>query len=134
MITPLITLSLNLGQPPINFMFMKAQLCPTWPFITLAAGMCERFSLIWPKGSISQQNFEILLTSALSGFRKGHSTDTCLINLMDYIHKGISEGDYVVTCGVPQGNDNPPAYNEVISQLHQFPRVDRGPEIPLQGE
>ena len=36
-----------------------------------------------------------ILYSHQSGFRKGHSTDTCLINLMDYIHKGISEGDYV---------------------------------------
>ena len=30
-----------------------------------------------------------------SGFRKGHSTDTCLINLMDTLHSSISEGDYV---------------------------------------
>ena len=30
-----------------------------------------------------------------SEFRKGHSTDTCLINLYDYIHSSISEGDYV---------------------------------------
>ena len=36
-----------------------------------------------------------ILYSHQSGFRKGHSTDTCLINLMDYIHKSISEGDYV---------------------------------------
>ena len=30
-----------------------------------------------------------------SGFRREHSTDTCLINLMDYINNSISEGDYV---------------------------------------
>ena len=36
-----------------------------------------------------------ILYSHQSGFRKGHSTDTCLINLMDYIQKSISEGDYV---------------------------------------
>ena len=30
-----------------------------------------------------------------SGFRKNHSTDTCLINLMDYLHTNISEGKYV---------------------------------------
>ncbi|CAL4144275.1 unnamed protein product [Meganyctiphanes norvegica] len=30
-----------------------------------------------------------------SGFRKSHSTDTCLINLMDYLHTNISEGKYV---------------------------------------
>ena len=36
-----------------------------------------------------------LLYSHQSGFRKGHSTDTCLINLMDVLHSSISEGDYV---------------------------------------
>ena len=36
-----------------------------------------------------------ILDTHQSGIRKGHSTDTCLINLMDYIHKSISEGDYV---------------------------------------
>ena len=36
-----------------------------------------------------------ILYSHQSGFRKGHSTDTCLINLMDYLHKSISEGEYV---------------------------------------
>ena len=36
-----------------------------------------------------------MLYSHQSGFRKGHSTDTCLINLMDYVHKSISEGEYV---------------------------------------
>ena len=36
-----------------------------------------------------------ILYSHQSGFRKGHSTDTCLINLMDYVHKSISEGEYV---------------------------------------
>ena len=30
-----------------------------------------------------------------SGFRKSHSTDTCMINLMDVLHSSISEGDYV---------------------------------------
>ena len=30
-----------------------------------------------------------------SGFRKNHSTDTCLITLMDYLHTNISEGKYV---------------------------------------
>ena len=36
-----------------------------------------------------------LLYSHQSGFRRGHSTDTCLINLMDTLHSSISEGDYV---------------------------------------
>ena len=36
-----------------------------------------------------------ILYSHQSGFRKQFSTDTCLINLMDYINKSISEGDYV---------------------------------------
>ena len=36
-----------------------------------------------------------ILYSYQSGFRKGHSTDTCLINLLDYIRSSISEGDYV---------------------------------------
>ena len=36
-----------------------------------------------------------LLYSYQSGFRRGHSTDTCLINLLDYIRSSISEGDYV---------------------------------------
>ena len=36
-----------------------------------------------------------LLYSHQSGFRKGHSTDSCLINLLDYIRGSISEGDYV---------------------------------------
>ena len=36
-----------------------------------------------------------ILYSYQSGFRKGHSTDTCLINLYDYIHCGLSEGDFV---------------------------------------
>ena len=36
-----------------------------------------------------------ILYSHQSGFRKGHSTDTCLINLMDYLHKSISEEEYV---------------------------------------
>ena len=36
-----------------------------------------------------------ILYSHQSGFRREHSTDTCLINLMDYINNSISEGDYV---------------------------------------
>ena len=36
-----------------------------------------------------------ILYSHQSGFRKQFSTDTCLINLMDYINNSISEGDYV---------------------------------------
>ena len=40
------------------------------------------------------QNNKILY-SHQSGFRKGHSTDTCLIDLTDYVHKSISEGDFV---------------------------------------
>ena len=36
-----------------------------------------------------------LLYCYQSGFRKKHSTDTCLIDLMDYLHKNISEGKYV---------------------------------------
>ena len=36
-----------------------------------------------------------ILYSYQSGFRKGYSTDSCLINLLDYIHCGLSEGDYV---------------------------------------
>ncbi|CAL4093985.1 unnamed protein product, partial [Meganyctiphanes norvegica] len=36
-----------------------------------------------------------LLYDYQSGFRKGHSTDTCLIDLFDYIHSSLSEGDYV---------------------------------------
>ena len=36
-----------------------------------------------------------ILYSHQSGFRKGHSTDSCLIDLFDYIHCSISEGDYV---------------------------------------
>ena len=41
---------------------------------------------------LTQKN---LLYSYQSGFRKGYSTDTCLINLLDYIRSSISEGDYV---------------------------------------
>ena len=36
-----------------------------------------------------------ILYNYQSGFRKGHSTDTCLINLFDYIHCSLSEGDHV---------------------------------------
>ena len=36
-----------------------------------------------------------LLYCYQSGFRKNHSTDTCLINLMDYLHTNISEGKYI---------------------------------------
>ncbi|CAL4064309.1 unnamed protein product, partial [Meganyctiphanes norvegica] len=36
-----------------------------------------------------------LLYDYQSGFRKGHSTDTCLIDLFDYVHSSLSEGDYV---------------------------------------
>ena len=36
-----------------------------------------------------------ILYSHQSGFRRDHSTDTCLINLMDYVNSSISEGDYV---------------------------------------
>ena len=36
-----------------------------------------------------------LLYSHQSGFRKKHSTDTCLINLLDYLRTNISEGKYV---------------------------------------
>ena len=40
-------------------------------------------------------NVNKILYSHQSGFRKGHSTDTCLVSLMDYLNKSISEGDYV---------------------------------------
>ena len=40
-------------------------------------------------------NDKKLLYCYQSGFRKSHSTDTCLINLMDYLHTNISEGKYV---------------------------------------
>ena len=36
-----------------------------------------------------------LLYSQQSGFRSKHSTDTCLIDLMDYLHTNVSEGKYV---------------------------------------
>ena len=36
-----------------------------------------------------------ILYSYQSGFRKKHSTDTCLIDLMDFLHTNISEGKYV---------------------------------------
>ena len=36
-----------------------------------------------------------ILYSHQSGFRREFSTDTCLIDLMDYINTSISEGDYV---------------------------------------
>ena len=36
-----------------------------------------------------------LLYSQQSGFRSKHSTDTCLIDLMDYLHTNVSKGKYV---------------------------------------
>ena len=36
-----------------------------------------------------------ILYSYQSGFRKGHSTDSCLIDLFDYIRCSLSEGEYV---------------------------------------
>ena len=36
-----------------------------------------------------------ILYSHQSGFRKKHSTDTCLINLLDYLRTNVSEGKYV---------------------------------------
>ena len=36
-----------------------------------------------------------LLYSQQSGFRCQHSTDTCFIDLMDYLHSNIAEGKYV---------------------------------------
>ena len=40
-------------------------------------------------------NDKKLLYCFQSGFRKNHSTDTCLINLIDYLHMNISEDKYV---------------------------------------
>ena len=60
--------------------------------LCIVSKILEKAVFVQLEQYLSENN---ILYNYQSGFRKGHSTDTCLINLFDYIHCSLSEGDCV---------------------------------------
>ena len=64
-----------------------------WPVstLTIISKVLEKAIFVQFEKYLKENN---ILYSQQSGFRKKHSTDTCLINLLDYLCTNISEGKY----------------------------------------
>ena len=60
--------------------------------LTVVSKVLEKAIFVQFENYLKNNN---ILYSHQSGFRKKHSTDTCLINLLDYLHTNVSEGKYV---------------------------------------
>ena len=60
--------------------------------LTVVSKVLEKAIFIQFENYLKNNN---ILYSHQSGFRKRHSTDTCIINLLDYLRTNVSEGNYV---------------------------------------
>ena len=60
--------------------------------LTVVSKVLEKAIFIQFENYLKNNN---ILYNHQSGFRKRHSTDTCIINLLDYLRTNVSEGNYV---------------------------------------